>query len=150
MLVRKLLEIICQDSLRIDDLRCLLQPFELDEQAFAQVSGAYSRRVELLNDMQHVQHFFAGRRDVHPESQVIHDTVNVPAQVSVIVQASDYERRHVMLLFAQIPETQLVHKALRKTLLDGKSVVLRFLVLAVIVYMQLVFRYGIVILDFRQ
>ena len=117
MLVGEFLEIIGENTDGIDSVRGLLHAFQLNEEAFPQVPCADSRRVELLYDVEHVQHFFISGRDVHPERQVVHDAVNVPAQVSVIIQAAYYECRHVVLVLAQVPESELVHKALRETLL---------------------------------
>ena len=150
MLVGEFLEIIGENTDGIDSVRGLLHAFQLDEETFPQVPGADSRRVELLYDMEHVQHFLISGRDVHPERKVVHDAVNVPAQVAVIIQAAYYECRHVVLVLAQVPESELIHKALRETLFYRKGVVLRFLVFSVIVYVQFVFRDGVVVLDVGQ
>jgi len=150
MLAGELREIILQYPGRIDDIRSLLHIADLDEKTFLQVSGPHSRRVELLYKLQHIQHFLLVRLDPGPESQVIHKTVYIPAEIPVIIQASYNEGGHLVLMVRQVPESQLVHQTLRKALLDRESIVLGALVLAVVVDPELIARDGVVLLVIRK
>ena len=150
MLVREFLKIIRENPFGIDNILGLFQSFQLNQETLLQIACADSRRVELLDDMQYLQHFLPCGGDVHAERQVIHETVNVSSEIPVIVQTADYESGYIMLMFSQIPEAKLVHETLREALFYGKRVVLRPLVLAVVVHMQFVFRNGIIILQFRK
>ena len=136
MPVGEFLEIVFQDAFRQADVFGLFFRLQLQQQAFAQVPCAHAGRLKLLDHLQQALHFLVSGLDAGPEGQVVHQGVQVPAQVAVFVQAADNERGHFTLVFVQVAETQLPHQALGKTFLDGKGVVLRPFVLPVIVHVQ--------------
>ena len=148
MPVGEFLEIVFQDAFRHADILGLFFTAELQQQAFAQVPGPDTGRFELLDDFQQAFHFFVSGFDAGPEGQVVHQGIQVPAQVAVFVQAADNERGYFPLMLVQVAETQLPHQALGKTLFDGKGIVLRPFVLAVIVDVQAIGGGGVILVDF--
>ena len=150
MLASKLLEIILKYRHGIDDIRSLLHVPYLEQQTFPQIPRPDSGRVEFLDDLQHIQHFLPVGLYPGPEGYIVHKTLDVPAQIAVIIQTADDKRRHLVLMFGKISEPELVHQALRKTLLYGKGIVLRTFILAVVVDSQLIARNRVVFLVFRE
>ena len=90
MLLSELVEVIGEyvDS-TIHILATVLLAVQLDEQAFLQVAGRDTRRVELLDLLDQRLYFLFGGLDVLTESQVIGDGSGLPSQVAVIVDAAD-------------------------------------------------------------
>jgi hypothetical protein len=123
---------------------CLLHLAELDGEAFAKVAGAYPRRIELLDDAQQLGHLFVRGLDVLPEGYVVHDAVEVAAEIAVLVDAAYQIASHGHLMLVQVAETELGQEALGETLLDGEGVVFGTFVLAVVVDSQAVGRDGVV------
>ena len=147
MAVGEILEVILEDVRRVDDVLALLQAAELDEETFAQVAGSDSGRIELLDDLEHVEDLILVGLDVSPERQVVDETVDVPAQVAVFVEAADYEGGDRVLSLVETAEAELLHQALGETLLDGKCIILRPFVFAVVVDAKLVCRNLVVFVD---
>ena len=150
MLVGEFREMVFEDLCGIDHFGGLLQCPYLQQETLPEVPCPDPGRIEFLYDLQHVLDFFLVGFDSRPECQVIHQAFNASAQIAVIVQTADNKSRYGMLVFCQIPESQLVHKALCETFLYGKRIVLRTLVLAVVVDSQLVARDGVVFLVVGQ
>ncbi|CCX52911.1 unknown [Alistipes sp. CAG:514] len=147
MPVGELLEIVREDGLgELHDPGLLLRP-ELEEKAFPKVSRAHTGRLELLYHFEHGRHLLGRGLYVRPESQVIDDAVNVPAEVPVTVQTADDEGGHVTVMLGEVAIAQLFHKALREALLDRECVVLGTLVLPVVVDPELVRRNRIILVD---
>ena len=100
MLVGEILEIIPDNP---DCIFGLLRPaipllhLKLDEKAFLQVSGADTVRLEFLNNPQQAQNLFTVSLYGSLECKVIDNRLDVPAEVSVLIQASDQKRRYLVL-----------------------------------------------------
>ena len=147
MPVGEVLEVLGEYQQGVPDLFGLLHRLELDYQALAQVPGSHSRRFEFLYYGEQLLHFFRVGLDSCPEGKVIHETVQVAPEVAVVVQAAYDEGGDHALVLVQVPEAELFHKTLGETLLDGEGVVLRALVLAVVVDLQLVGRNRIILVE---
>ena len=149
MLAGKLLEILLQDSFSQFGFRSLSRSFELKQKAFAKIPCTNSCRFKTLNNLQHFLNFLAVALNICPESQVIHQRLQVPAKVTVIIQRAYDKGSNLPFVVGKIAETQLLEKALGETLLYGESVVLRPSILAPVVDSRFVIR-NIVILKLVQ
>ena len=140
MAVGKLLELLVQDAVGILHILRLRAGFQLDQQAFAKVPGADSGRVELLHHLQHRLHLLLG--DFHPgtEGEVVHKGLDVASQIPVRIQAADDEGPYLVVPFAEVAITELVHQALGKALMHGEGVILGAGVLSPVVDAGLVGR----------
>ena len=61
----------------------------LQQQAFLQVTRTHAGRVQQVNDVQRSLQRSAGHVDALGEGQIVHDAVQVPPQVPVVVQVTD-------------------------------------------------------------
>ncbi len=59
----------------------------LEQEAFLKASSAYARRVEALQDMEHVLYLLLGYIDVVIDHQLIADAVEILAKQAVVVRA---------------------------------------------------------------
>ena len=91
MLAGELIEMILQNLYGILHSRSLLAKPDLKQETFAKVSRSHACRLELLNDLEHLQYFFFGSLDIRPERKIIHDAVYASAKITVIIKAADKE-----------------------------------------------------------
>ena len=117
MLVGELVEMILQNLHGVLDRRGLLAMPYLQKQTFTKVPGSDSRRIKLLNYLEHVENLFLISLHIGTERQVIDDTVNASAQIAVIVEAADKKRCHGILMLGEITVSELFLKTLGKTFL---------------------------------
>ena len=150
MLAGKIRIEVCQNFFRKRELGSRFHPVQLQQKAFPQVSCPYSGRVEILNDFQHLNHFFFRGFYAGPERKVVHEAFRIPPEITVVVETADNEGSDRPLMLRKVTETELVHETLCETFLDGERIVLRTFVLAVVVHAQLVSRNRIVILVVRK
>ena len=123
----------------------LLLVLQLNEEALPQVTRTDAGGLELLDDLEHFLHFLRRRRDAGAEGQVVHQRLDVAAQIAVVVQTADDEGGHGPLVVGEVPIAQLLLKALREALLDGEGVVFGPVVLTPVVDGAVVVRRRIVV-----
>ena len=111
---------------------------QLYQEAFPQVTGTNSGRLKLLDNFEHILHLLGRCLLACAESEVIHQGFDVPAEVAVIVKGADDEGGDGSLVIREIAVSQLLLKALGEALLNGEGVVLGALVLAPVVYVEVV------------
>jgi hypothetical protein len=61
-------------------------PADLEQQALAQVARAPHRRIKRLHLSQHTLQFLLRGRQVHREGEVVHDGIEITAQIAVLVR----------------------------------------------------------------
>ena len=91
MLVGELCEMMLKNLYCIFNLRSLAAALDLEKEAFLKITGTYSCRLELLNHLEHLEHFLLCSLNVCPERKVIHQAVYASSEIAVIIKASDYE-----------------------------------------------------------
>ena len=123
----------------------LLLVLQLDEKALPQVARPHPGGLELLDDLEHVLDLLRRGLDAGAEGQVVHQRLDVAAEIAVVVEAADDEGGHGPLVLGEVPVAQLLLEALREALLDGEGVVLGPLVLAPVVDGAVVVRRGVVV-----
>ncbi len=138
-------EPVAEDADGIGHSRRLLLVLQLDEEALTKIARPHAGGLELLDDLQHRLHLFRVGGNARPEGEVIHERLDVAAEIAVVVQAADNEGGHGALVFGQVPVAQLLLEALGKALLDGEGIVLGALVLSPVVHGTVVVRGGIVV-----
>ena len=148
MLAGELIEMILQNLYGILHSRSLLAKPDLKHKTFAKVSRSHACRLELLNDLEHLQYFFFGSLDIRPERKIIHDAVYASAKITVIIKAADKERSHGILMFSKIPISELFLKTLGEALLHRKRIVLRTFILRIIIRPEAIARYRVILLIF--
>ena len=141
----ELVETVADDADGVRHRRRLLLVLQLDEEAFAEVTRAHARGLELLDDLQHRLHLLGIRLDAGAEGEIIDQRLDVAAEIAVVVETADDKGGHGPLVLRQMTVAELLLKALRETLLDGEGVVFGTLVLAPVVYGAVVVRRGIVV-----
>ena len=142
----ELVESVAEDADGIGDGGRLFLVLQLDEKAFAEVAGTHTGRFELLDDFKHRFHLGRIGSDAGAEGEVVHQGLDVATEIAVVIQAADDESGHGALVLGKVPVAQLLLKALREALLDGKSIVLRTLVLALVVHGTVVIRGGVIVI----
>ena len=86
----------------------LLKPLQLDEKALLKVGGADSRRIELMDDFQHLADIIFCYLQIHGEEQVVHNVGDGSAQIAVVVEVADDEFSDDLFLFGEIVVAKLV------------------------------------------
>ena len=117
MLAGELIEMVLQNLSRILHLRSLLAMPYLQKKTFSEIPCSHACRIEFLHYLQHGQHLFLISLDICTERKVVDDAVYAPAEISVIIQASDYERSHGILMLGKVAVSQLLLQALGKAFL---------------------------------
>ena len=79
---------------------------ELDEQALGEAAGRHAGRVEVLEAAEHTLHDL----DVGPGVGEEGDLLELERQEAVLVEASDDERAHLLLLVGEVGEAELPHQ----------------------------------------
>ena len=132
MLVGKFVEVVLKYLFRILNIRCLLHIAYLKQKTFPKVTGSHANRLKLLHHLQHLQHFLLIRLHIRTEGKVINNAVYASAKITVIIKTAYDERADSILMLGEIPIAKLLLKALRKTLLYRKSIVLRTFIFGII------------------
>ena len=122
----------------------------LQKEAFAQVTRSHSDRLELLDDLEHLEDLVLIRLKVCPERHVVDNTVYASSQIAVVIQASYNKSGDSILMLSKITVTQLFHEALGEAFLYGKRVILGTLVFRIIVRPEAIAWDGIIFLIFGQ
>ena len=148
MLAGELIEMILQNLYGILHSRSLLAKPDLEQKTFTKVPRTHACRLELLNDLEHLQHLLFSCLDIRPERKIVHNAVDASAKIPVIIKAADKERSHGILMFSKIPISELLLKALCKTLLHRKRIVLRTFILRIIIRPEAIARYRVILLIF--
>ena len=99
MLVGKLLEIILEHSLSQPHLITLGLSSQLKQKALLKIPRTNSSGLEFLDQSQEPLDLLRTRLDVGPESQVIDNTVHIPAKIAGAVQTADYKCGHIVVVF---------------------------------------------------
>ena len=118
MLVGEFIEIIAKYLLGIVHFRTSLQVLDLQKEAFPQISGPDSRRLEFLDDLQHFKNIILVCIDIGSQCYIIDNTVNAASEVAVIIKTADDEGADGILLLGQIAVAELLLKALGEAFLD--------------------------------
>ena len=150
MLARKVAEVIFKNLYSILHCRGLLAMSDLQKEAFAQVTRSHSDRLELLDDLEHLEDLVLIRLKVCPERHVVDNTVYASSQITVVIQASYNKSGDSILMLSKITVTQLLHEALGEAFLYGKRVILGTLVLRIIVRPEAIAWDGIILLIFGE
>ena len=145
----ELVEPIAENADGIGHGRCLLLVLQLDEEALAKIARPHAGGFELLDNLKHRLHLFCVGGNARPEGEVIHERLDVAAEIAVVVQAADDEGGYGPLVLGQVPVAQLLLEALREALLDGEGIVLGALVLSPVVHGTVVIWGRIVVIRIR-
>ena len=150
MLFRELLEIILQYDLGIHQSRrghLRQTSFHLQQKTLPQIPRPHSRRIKLLHDMQQGLDLLFIHLDTGPKSEIIHDILHVPAQITIIIYITNDVLADLTIHLSQVLRPQLFHQILPKRNPPGKHELPCIIILRGIRCCQLIVRNIILITD---
>ena len=150
MFLRELLEITLQYDPGIYQSRrgSLRQAsFHLQQQAFPQISRSHSCRIETLHDTQQRFNLLIVHLDPGPKSEIIHDILHVPTQITIIINITNDILADLPVHLTQVLRSQLFHQILPERNSPGKHELPCIIILRGIRCCQLIVRNIILITD---
>ena len=121
--------------------------FHLQQQTLPQISRSYSCRIETLHDTQQGFNFLIVHLDPRPKSEIIHDILHVPTQITIIIYITNDILADLTIHLSQVLRPQLFHQILPERNPPGKHELPCIIILRGIRCCQLIVRNIILITD---
>ena len=121
--------------------------FHLQQKALPQISRPHSRRIKLLHDMQQGLDLLFIHLDTGSKSEIIHDILHVPAQITIIIYIANNVLANLSILLLQVLRPQLLLQILPERYPTGKHELPRVIIIRSVRSRQLIIRNIILVTD---
>ena len=121
--------------------------FHLQQKTLPQISCPHSCRIKPLHDTQQGFNLLLIHLDPSPKSEIIHDILHVPAQITIIIYITNDVLADLTIHLSQVLRPQLFHQILPKRNPPGKHELPCIIILRGIRCCQLIVRNIILITD---